>query len=50
VLPLTGIVVGLTAPVLIPLAFFAPRLLVVKQRGLIEFNGGIGYFALHVVP
>ena len=35
-LPLTRIVVGSRALVLTPLAFFVPRLLGVKQRGLLD--------------
>lgn len=38
VLNLAGIVVGLTALVLLPLAFFTPRLTAVKQRGLLEYG------------
>jgi len=38
VLPLTGIVLGMTALVLMPLAFFAPRLLGTKQRGLLDYS------------
>jgi hypothetical protein len=38
VLPLTGIVLGMTALVLAPLVFFVPRLLTVKQRGLLDYG------------
>ena len=38
VLPLTGIVLGMTALVLAPLVFFAPRLLSAKQRGLLDYG------------
>src|SRR5262245_30014790 len=38
VLPLTGIVLGMTALALTPLVFFAPRLLTVKQRGLLDYG------------
>src|SRR5262245_15845571 len=38
VLPLAGIVLGTMALVLTPLAFFTPRLLEVKQRGLIDYG------------
>jgi hypothetical protein len=38
VLPLTGIVLGMTALVLTPLAFFVPRLLDTKQRGLLDYG------------
>lgn len=38
VMPLTAIVVGLTALVLLPLVFFSPRLVAVKQRGLLDYG------------
>ena len=38
VLPLAGIVLRMTALALTPLAFFAPRLLAVKQRGRLDYG------------
>jgi hypothetical protein len=38
VLPITSVVVGVTLTILAPLAIFMPRLLEVKQRGLLDYG------------
>jgi len=38
VLPLAGIVLGMTVLAVTPLLFFTPRLVTVKQRGLLEYG------------